>query len=315
MVSSSAAVTNLGSNFLERLGNQSKDGFNRLQRTNPGRRRRLGGHGSAALPDLVRRLRQLYEKRRGRGFRRRYQKDLGRRRPQIGARVVPGINIGLSIDQSRSAIDIPLALQSATIDLTPDRFHGLRRQRAVDLGQRGGARFRQHQFAPRHRLWASDRRIQCAARRRAERDQLLLEQGPDRIVPKAAFEYVRAGTGSLQEIGGLDPVSATGATIERWRDLGRRGGRPLLDLQPKIFDLSGYGKFVDNVVQNFSDHRQPWRAEHHVAGDRREPVRRRCRRVGVAQPDRHRRLYANYDGKLRAVMQSHQGTLGVEVKW
>src|SRR3954447_27082163 len=35
MVSSGAAVTNLGSNFLERLVNQS-NGVNRLQRTNPG---------------------------------------------------------------------------------------------------------------------------------------------------------------------------------------------------------------------------------------------------------------------------------------
>src|SRR4029434_4808371 len=35
-VQSGAALTNLGSNFLERLGNQSSNGFNRLQRTNPG---------------------------------------------------------------------------------------------------------------------------------------------------------------------------------------------------------------------------------------------------------------------------------------
>src|SRR4029453_2842098 len=42
MVSSGAAVTNLGSNCLERLGNQS-NGFNRLQRTNPG-----GGGASGA---------------------------------------------------------------------------------------------------------------------------------------------------------------------------------------------------------------------------------------------------------------------------
>jgi len=27
------------------------------------------------------------------------------------------------------------------------------------------------------------------------------------------------------------------------------------------------------------------------------------------------RLYVNYDGKFRAINQSHQGTLGVEVKW
>jgi len=40
-----------------------------------------------------------------------------------------------------------------------------------------------------------------------------------RIVPKAAFEYVRASTGSLQETGGLDPVMASGATAERARVL------------------------------------------------------------------------------------------------
>ena len=27
------------------------------------------------------------------------------------------------------------------------------------------------------------------------------------------------------------------------------------------------------------------------------------------------RLYANYDAKFRAAMQSHQGTLGLELKW
>ena len=35
-VTSGVALTNLGSNFLERLGNQAGNGFNRLQRTNPG---------------------------------------------------------------------------------------------------------------------------------------------------------------------------------------------------------------------------------------------------------------------------------------
>jgi hypothetical protein len=27
------------------------------------------------------------------------------------------------------------------------------------------------------------------------------------------------------------------------------------------------------------------------------------------------RVYLNYDGKLRAASQSHQGTVGVEFKW
>ena len=127
-VSSGAAVTNLGSSFLERLGNQSSNGFNRLQRTNP-------GGGGASESTEAPRYRTWFE---GYGN---YTKTgavgdfVGDTRKTwggvagIGARVAPGFNIGLSIDQSRSAIDIPLALQSATIDLTQIGFTA-----AVDSG-------------------------------------------------------------------------------------------------------------------------------------------------------------------------------------
>src|SRR5437868_2625108 len=120
-VSSGAALTNLGSNFLERLGNQSSNGFNRLQRTNP-------GGGGASESTEAPRYRTWFE---GYGN---YTKTgaigdfVGDTRKTwggvagIGARVAPGINIGFSVDQSRSAIDIPLALQSATIDLTQNGF-------------------------------------------------------------------------------------------------------------------------------------------------------------------------------------------------
>ena len=79
MVSSGAAVTNLGSNFLERLGNQSSNGFNRLQRTNP------GGGGASESTEAPRYRTwfegygNLDEERRGRRFRRRQPQDLGRR--------------------------------------------------------------------------------------------------------------------------------------------------------------------------------------------------------------------------------------------
>src|SRR5205085_6226018 len=47
----------------------------------------------------------------------------------IGARVAPGINIGFSVDQSRTNIDVPLALQSASLDLTQLGFNA-----SVDSG-------------------------------------------------------------------------------------------------------------------------------------------------------------------------------------
>jgi uncharacterized protein with beta-barrel porin domain len=176
MVSSGAAVTNLGSSFLERLGNQSSNGFNRLQRTNP-------GGGGASESTEAPRYRTWFE---GYGN---YTKNgpvgdfVGDTRKTwggvagIGARVAPGINIGFSVDQSRSAIDIPLALQSATIDLTQIGFTA-----SVDSGPWTWASAVVHGFGNINsrrdsRAWYCDRRIQCSARRRPERDQLLLDQG------------------------------------------------------------------------------------------------------------------------------------------
>src|SRR6202035_1296613 len=41
----------------------------------------------------------------------------------LGALVAPGVNVGFSVDQSRTAIDVPVALQSATLDLTQFGFN------------------------------------------------------------------------------------------------------------------------------------------------------------------------------------------------
>jgi uncharacterized protein with beta-barrel porin domain len=71
-------------------------------------------------------------------------------------------------------------------------------------------------------------------------------------VPKAALEFVRASTGAFQEVGGLNPVAASGATLERSRMLlGAEIGRYWI-VNQKVVDLSAYGKFVDNFEQNFS---------------------------------------------------------------
>ena len=126
-VSSGAALTNLGSNFLERLGNHRQ----RLQSPatdQSRRRRRLRERGNAALPDLVRRLRHFARNGALGVFVGDSRKTSGGV-AGIGARVAPGINIGFSVDQSRNAIDIPLALQSATIDLTQFGFNA-----SVDSG-------------------------------------------------------------------------------------------------------------------------------------------------------------------------------------
>ena len=314
-VSSGAALTNLGSNFLERLGNQSSNGFNRLQRTNP-------GGGGASESTEAPRYRTWFE---GYGN---YTKNgavgdfVGDSRKTwggvagIGARVAPGINIGFSVDQSRSAIDIPLALQSATIDLTQLGFTA-----SVDSGPWTWASAVVHGFGNINSRRDTGFGLATAGYN-ARLDGVLSEisyywtRDQGRIVPKAAFEYVRARTGSLQEIGGLDPVTATGATVQRGRLLiGAEIGHYWI-FDGKIFDLSGYGKFVDNVVQNFSDITVSQGVQSITfqgIGESRYGAR--CRRLGVAEPDQYRsalRQLRRQIPRRDAVASGHAGA-GVEV--
>jgi hypothetical protein len=127
-ISAGAAVTNLGSNFLERLGNQATYGFGNALRNNPG-----GGGASQTTEDP--RFRTWGE---GYGISTTDGAQgtfVGDRRQTwggvagFGARLAPGVNVGFSVDQSRTSIDVPLAFQSATLDLTQLGFNA-----SVDKG-------------------------------------------------------------------------------------------------------------------------------------------------------------------------------------
>lgn len=135
-------------------------------------------------------------------------------------------------------------------------------------------------------------------------------------MPKASLEYVRARTGSLQEFGGLDPVFATAATAERMRVMiGAEVGHYWI-FDQKVLDLSAYGKFVDNVAQNFGDITVSLGSQSITLQGIGES--RYGADAGASASfslTNTARLYLNYDGKFRAAMQSHQGTVGVEFKW
>ena len=312
-VSAGATVTNLGSSFLERLGTTS--GFSRMLRTNP------GGGGAAEAAEAPR-YRTWFE---GYGVsatngpvglfvgdsRKTWGGVAG-----IGARVAPGINVGFSVDQSRTSIDVPLALQSATIDLTQLGFSA-----SVDSGPWTWASAVVHGFGN-----INSRRDTgvgfASAGYNARLDGVLSEisyywsKDQYRIVPKAAFEYVHARTGSLQELGGLDPVTATAATVDRMRVLvGAEVGHYWI-VDRKIFDVSAYGKFVDNLVQNFSDITVSLGSQsvtfQGIGESRYGADAGASASLSLTNTAR---IYVNYDGKFRAALQSHQGTAGLELKW
>jgi uncharacterized protein with beta-barrel porin domain len=319
MINSSAsagkAVTDLGSSFLERLGNQATSGFNKAFRSNPGG----GGASDNIEAPRYRTWGEAYgiSARTGQigdfvgDQRRTYGGVAG-----FGGRVAPGVNVGFSVDQSHSDIDVPLALQSATLDLTQLGFNA-----SVDNGPWTWAVALVRGFGKVNS--SRDTGLGFAtARYNARIDGALTELSyywsadQSRIVPKAALEYVRSSTGSLQEFGGLDPVMASGATVERARMLAGVEVGHYWIFDQKILDLSAYGKFVDNVVQNFGMVTVSLGTQSiTVQGIGESRYGADAGASASLSVSNTARLYINYDGKFRSAFQSHQGTLGVELRW
>ena len=109
---------------------------------------------------------------------------------------------------------------------------------------------------------------------------------------------------------------ASGATVERSRILlGAEIGHYWI-FDQKIFDLSAYGKFIDNVSQNLSSVTVSLGTESiAVRGISESRYGADAGASASLNLSNNARLYLNYDGKFRAAMQSHQGTVGVELKW
>src|SRR5229473_1717698 len=285
-ISAGAALTNLGSNFLERLGDQATSGFSSALRNNPGG----GGASEATDAPRFRTWAEAY----GISARTGAQGIFAGDRRQtwggvagLGARLAPGVNVGVSVDKGPWTWAVALVHGFGKINSSRDTGSGI-----------ASAGYNAHIDGALTELsyyWSMDQ---------------------SRIVPKAAFEYVRAATVSSQEFGGLDPVMATGAAVERARILvGAEIGHYWI-FDRKIFDLSAYGKFVDNVAQNFSSVTVSLGTESiTLQGIGESRYGADAGASASLNLSNTARLYVNYDGKFRAAMQSHQGTLGVELKW
>lgn len=316
-ISANQAVGNLGSSFLERFTSHATNGVNRIGRNNPGG----GGASGAADAPRFRAWAEGY----GMSSKTDAQGDFaGDRRTTfggvagIGATLVPGVSVGLSVDQSHSKIDVPLALQWATLDLTQVGANF-----AIDKGPWTLAGAYVHGFGKVN----SNRDTGAGpafADYSASLDGAIIEldyfwtKDAFRIVPKLALEYVRSQTGGFTERGtNFFLVTASGATAERARALiGAEVGHYFI-LDRKILDLSAYGKFIDNFHQSFGavivsiPGFQPVTVQ--GIGESRHGAD-----VGAAASlslSNTFRLYARYDGKFREHFESHQGTAGLEVKW
>jgi uncharacterized protein with beta-barrel porin domain len=309
------STLDLGSGFLERLGNQAAGGFNRAFRTNPG-----GGGASENAEDP--RYRTWFE---GYGVSVRTDAQgnfVGDKRKTVGgvagfgARIAPGVNLGFSVDQSHTDIDVPLALQSATLDLTQVGFNG-----SVDKGPWTWAFAVVHGFGKVHSSRDTGFGLATAGYRAAV-DGALTEisyywtKDQMRVVPKGALEYVHATGAAFQEAGGLDPLDVGSSAISRARVMiGAEIGRYFI-FDQKILDLSAYGKFVDNFYQNLGSVQVSLGSQNIVVpgiGESRYGMD-----AGASASlslTNTARLYVNYDGKFRNELTSHQGTVGFEYRF
>lgn len=309
-----AAQFDIGSSFLQRLGREATYGF--AARDNSG-----GGGASQSTADPVYRTWaesygiSSHTAAQGTfvGDRRKAIGTVG----GIGATIAPGLNVGFSADESRTQIDVPLALQNGTLGMT---------QIGVNASYTNGpwtlAAAAVHGFA-RISTSRSTTLGSALANYRGSIDGALAELnynysfGQSRIVPKVALEYMSARTDRYSEVGGLLPVNVAEAHGERARVLvGAEMGHYWIVGQQAI-DVSAYGKFIDNFSQNVGSV-QVSLANNNAINVQGIRESRNGTDAGGAVSwiySNAVRFYANYDGKFRDGFQSHQATAGVELKW
>lgn len=316
--SATFATLDLGSNFLQRLVRNST--FGAAANSNPG--------GGGAPGDEQPRYRiwsefyGLVSDTDAQGS------FLGDRRKTFGgvagisATVAPGLNVGISVDQSRTGITVPAGLQQATLNLTqiggyvsyetgPWSFaaaaiHGFADIDSSRYFQFGGTTFGPH--VARYDGSVSGGLFEVSY-------YWGVEQW--RIVPKLALEYTRGATDGFSEVGGVLPVTTAGATSERARVLvGAEVGRYWILTGRHVLDVSAYGKFIDNFHQEVdSVSVTSLLGAITVTGIRESQTGVDAGGMLSFGLTETSRVYLAYDGKFRDGFQSHQGTAGLEIRW
>jgi uncharacterized protein with beta-barrel porin domain len=238
----------------------------------------------------------------------------------FGATLAPGVNVGVSVDQSQTLIDVNAAFQNGRIDLT--QIGGLAAFEhgpwnlsitAVDgFGDVHSSRFNGGGFstaAYHARLWAA----------MAELSYYWALPDNSRFVPKFTFDWLHSRTDSFIETGGATPVAGSAVTASRTRMLigGELGHSWLVDR--RVMDFSVYGRLVDNLEQDIGS-LQVSLADGTslpllVGGVKESHYGTDAGATLSAKVTDMMRLYIVYDGRYRANFISHTGTIGAEFRF
>jgi uncharacterized protein with beta-barrel porin domain len=233
--------------------------------------------------------------------------------------VAPGAMLGVSVDQSRTKIDIAGLPQNATLDLTQFGVNGAYETGnwTVSAAAIGGfAGVDSNRGTPSGpatanygaTLWGT---IGEAA--------YYVPLGSARVVPKFGFDWTKTHVDAYSEAGGIDAAMVPAANADRTRIFaGAEVGNTWV-LTNTVFDLSAYARAVDIVSQHipsltvsavsgpatpvtvFGVTEAKWGLETGAGASLRlSPLAR---------------LYLLYDGRFRDGFHSNGGTLGLEFRW
>ena len=237
----------------------------------------------------------------------------------IAMNVTPAATVGLSVDQSRTAIDIVGLPQHASLDLTQIGINGAYEFGAWTVSAAGVGGFarvdsnRDTLSGPA--TAAYDAHIWGAIAEAA----YYVPLGSARVVPKFGVDWTQSHTDAYAEMGGIDAVSVPAATADRTRIFGGAEIGNTFVTSTTVVDLSGYARVVDILSQHVpnvtvsavSGPATPITVfgvtESKYGVDTGASVSVRLSPIA--------RLYAIYDGRFRDGFESHTGTVGVELRW
>jgi len=310
-----AGAFDVGSNFLTRLGNRATYGYDAAARANPDGGGAPDSNGGVKWRSWL----EAYATHSRQGAQGAFVGDTRRTFGGVAglsATLNEHLTIGLSVDQSHTKVNVPLALQSATLDMTQIGLNA-----AYTDGPWTAAVAIVQGFAD-----ISSRRFDVVGFALANYDARLTGAlgeisyyhgfGQSRLVPKAALEWLEIKTDPFGEVGGAAPLTATGQRASRTRlYLGAEIGHYWI-VEQKIVDLSAYAKFVDTLQQNNGaisvSAGGPSLTVQGVSESQYGVNAGTTLSVNFTQMVR---AYLAYDGKFRDGFTSHTGTAGLDVSW
>ncbi len=239
----------------------------------------------------------------------------------VSMNVTPSATVGLSVDQSKTRIDITSLPQHATLDLTQVGINGAYewgKWTFSGAGVYGAGHVDQNRettfFGPalasyRARLWGV-----------IGEASYYIPLGSARIVPKFGGDWTQTHTDGYSEVGGLlEAVTVPDAMANRGRIFaGAEVGNTWVN-GSTVVDLSAYAKAIDILFQRVPDLSvtavSGAATPITVFGVQESKYGVDTGTMASLRLSPIARLYAVYDGKFRDHFQSHSGTLGVELRW